>query len=167
MLGLPSPPSWGSFSHHPKHLRVGRALPCDAGQCDVSEQSHATLTHSLLGAESVPRPRTHSQLLASTLEWCNLTVQCQGTGKGAVNVTWRRDNGRQELGTDRSQLSPDGTTLRLALQPGTANATYTCTVSNPADQKVVPFDLQSICRSGGEGPGCFRDPSTLGYPWLG
>lgn len=133
----------------------------------MSEQSHATLTHSLFGAESVPRPRTHSQLLASTLEWCNLTLQCQGTGKGAVNVTWRRDNGRQELGTDRSQLSPDGTTLRLALQPGTANATYTCTVSNPADQKVVPFDLQSICRSGGEGPGCFRDPSTLGYPWLG
>uniref|UniRef100_A0A8C9F6X8 Ig-like domain-containing protein n=1 Tax=Pavo cristatus TaxID=9049 RepID=A0A8C9F6X8_PAVCR len=149
MLGLPSPPSWGPFSHHPKQLQAGCALHRDAGQCDVSEQSCAMLTHSLLGAESVPRPRTHSQLLASTLEWCNLTLQCQGTGKGAVNVTWRRDNGRQELGTDRSQLSPDGTTLRLALQPGTANATYTCTVSNPGSM-AIPWLSPFLCPPGGQ-----------------
>ncbi|KAI6073042.1 SLAM family member 8 [Aix galericulata] len=116
-----------------------------AGQGDVADP----VASPPLGAESVPSPRTRSQLLASTVEWCNLTLQCQGAGKGAVNVTWRRDNGRRELGADRTQLSPDGTTLRLALQPGTANATYACTVSNPADHKVVLFDLQSICRSGG------------------
>ncbi|XP_048784836.1 SLAM family member 8-like isoform X1 [Lagopus muta] len=134
-------------------LRIGALELGDSGVYGARIKLHPALVEdqsfNLSVYESVPRPRTHSQLLASTLEWCNLTLQCQGTGKGAVNVTWRRDNGRQELGTDRSQLSPDGTTLRLALQPGTANATYTCTVSNPADQKVVPFDLQSICRSGG------------------
>ncbi|XP_042749481.1 SLAM family member 8-like isoform X3 [Lagopus leucura] len=133
-------------------LRIGALELGDSGLYGARIKLHPALVEdqsfNLSVYESVPRPRTHSQLLASTLEWCNLTLQCQGTGKGAVNVTWRRDNGRQELGTDRSQLSPDGTTLRLALQPGTANATYTCTVSNPADQKVVPFDLQSICRSG-------------------
>lgn len=101
-------------------------------------------------AESVPSPRTRSQLLASTLEWCNLTLQCQGTGKGAVNVTWKRDNIIRDLTSDRHQLSPDGTTLRVALPPTAANVTYACTVSNPADQKVVLFDLQAICQSGGE-----------------
>lgn len=115
----------------------------------------------------MPSPRTRSQLLASTVEWCNLTLQCQGAGKGAVNVTWRRDNGRRELGADRTQLSPDGTTLRLALQPGTANATYACTVSNPADHKVVLFDLQSICRSGGEGAGAgAAPPGGAEHPWV-
>lgn len=100
----------------------------------------------------MPSPRTRSQLLASTLEWCNLTLQCQGAGKGAVNVTWKRDNVTRELPSDRHQLSPDGTTLRLALPPAAANGTYACTVSNPADHKVVLFDLQTICQSGGETP---------------
>ncbi|NXR33052.1 SLAF5 protein, partial [Zosterops hypoxanthus] len=101
--------------------------------------------------ESVPTPRTRSQLLASTLEWCNLTLQCQGSGKGAVNVTWQRDSLTWgQLGTGgRHQLSPDGTTLRVALPPTAANVTYTCTVSNPADRKVALFDLQSLCQGGG------------------
>lgn len=116
-----------------------------------SPPSRADL-HPPSDAESVPSPRTRSQLLASTLEWCNLTLQCQGAGKGAVNVTWKRDNVTRDLASDRHQLSPDGTTLRLALPPAAANGTYACTVSNPADQKVVLFDLQTICQSGGETP---------------
>ncbi|XP_066842265.1 SLAM family member 8-like isoform X5 [Anser cygnoides] len=134
-------------------LRIGGLELGDSGVYGARIKLHPALVEdqsfNLSVYESVPSPRTRSQLLASTVEWCNLTLQCQGAGKGAVNVTWRRDNGRRDLGTDRSQLSPDGTTLRLALQPGTANATYACTVSNPADQKVVLFDLQAICRSGG------------------
>lgn len=101
----------------------------------------------------MPKPRSGSQLLASTAEWCNLTLQCQGSGKGAVNVTWRQGATAAatagDLRPDRQQLSPDGTTLRLALQPGAPNATYACTVSNPADRRVVVFDLRAICRGGG------------------
>ncbi|XP_059727002.1 T-lymphocyte surface antigen Ly-9-like isoform X3 [Haemorhous mexicanus] len=110
--------------------------------------------------EAVPSPRTRSQLLASTLEWCNLTLQCQGSGRGAVNVTWRRDSLTWgQLGPGRHQLSPDGTTLRVALPPTATNVTYACTVSNPADHKVALFDLQSLCQGGG-GPSAF---STSGY----
>ncbi|XP_056366599.1 SLAM family member 5 isoform X2 [Oenanthe melanoleuca] len=110
--------------------------------------------------ESVPSPRTRSQLLASTLEWCNLTLQCQGSGRGAVNVTWRRDSlAWGELGTGWHRLSPDGTTLRVALPPAATNVTYTCTVSNPADRKVARFELQELCQGGG-GPSAF---STSGY----
>ncbi|KAM6999338.1 SLAM family member 8-like [Passerculus sandwichensis] len=117
-------------------------------------------TFNLSVYEAVPSPRTRSQLLASTLEWCNLTLQCQGSGRGAVNVTWRRDSLTWgQPGPGRHQLSPDGTTLRVALPPAATNVTYACTVSNPADQKVAEFDLQSLCQGGG-GPSAF---STSGY----
>ncbi|KAH1179917.1 SLAM family member 8-like isoform X1 [Mauremys mutica] len=98
--------------------------------------------------EPVPQPQIRSQLLASTLEGCNVTLQCQGSGKGNVSISWGRGNPVQELDPGRHQLSPDGRRLQLSLQPSSLNATYTCTVSNPVDQKIVSFDLQSICRSG-------------------
>ncbi|XP_077646687.1 uncharacterized protein LOC144248395 [Lonchura striata] len=105
--------------------------------------------------EAVPSPRTRSQLLASTLHWCNLTLQCQGSGHGAVNVSWAW----AEPGPAWHRLSPDGTTLRVALPPAATNATYACTVSNPADSKVALFHLHSLCQGAG-GHSAF---STSGY----
>ncbi|XP_054662169.1 SLAM family member 9-like isoform X3 [Grus americana] len=134
-------------------LRIGVLERGDSGVYGARLKLHPALVEDqsfhLSVYESVPSPRTRSQLLASTVEWCNLTLQCQGAGKGAVNVTWKRDNVIRDLTSDRHQLSPDGTTLRVALPPTAANVTYACTVSNPADQKVVLFDLQAICQSGG------------------
>ncbi|XP_061872328.1 SLAM family member 9-like isoform X2 [Colius striatus] len=134
-------------------LRIRALERGDSGVYGARLKLHPALVEdqafNLSVYESVPSPRTRSQLLASTLEWCNLTLQCQGAGKGAVNVTWKRDNIIRDLTSDSHQLSSDGTTLRVALPPTAANVTYTCTVSNPADQKVVLFDLQAICQSGG------------------
>ncbi|XP_067425672.1 SLAM family member 8-like [Emydura macquarii macquarii] len=98
--------------------------------------------------EPVPPPRIWSQLLTSTLEGCNVTLQCQGLGKGNVTISWGKGNPGQELDSGRHQISPDGRTLHLSLQPSSLNSTYTCTVSNPVDRKIVSFDLQSICQSG-------------------
>ncbi|NXL52336.1 SLAF8 protein, partial [Podilymbus podiceps] len=146
-------------------LKIGALERGDSGVYGARLKLHPALVEdqsfNLSVYESVPSPRTRSQLLASTLEWCNLTLQCQGTGKGAVNVTWKRDNVIRDLASDRHQLSPDGTTLRLALPPTAANGTYACTVSNPADQKVVLFDLQAICQSGGQ----TLAPRPRGVPW--
>ncbi|NWU73734.1 SLAF8 protein, partial [Pterocles burchelli] len=135
-------------------LRIGALERGDSGVYGARLKLHPALvedqTFNLSVYESVPSPRTRSQLLASTVDWCNLTLQCQGAGKGAVNVTWQRDNViRGDLASDRHQLSADGTTLRVALPPAATNVTYACTVSNPADQKIVLFDLRAICQSGG------------------
>ncbi|NWR40521.1 SLAF8 protein, partial [Tachuris rubrigastra] len=144
-------------------LRIRRLERGDSGVYGARIKLHPALvedqTFNLSVYESVPSPRTRSQLLASTVEWCNLTLQCQGSGKGAVNVTWKRDSLTWDLIPDRHQLSPDGTTLRVNLPPTAANVTYACTVSNPADQKVALFDLQTICQGGG-GQTSF---STSGY----
>ncbi|XP_075593145.1 SLAM family member 8-like isoform X3 [Balearica regulorum gibbericeps] len=137
-------------------LRIGVLEQGDSGVYGARIKLHPALVEDqsfhLAVYESVPSPRTRSQLLASTVEWCNLTLQCQGAGKGAVNVTWKRDNIIRDLTSDRHHLSQDGTTLRVALPPTAANVTYACTVSNPADQKVVLFDLQAICQSGAATP---------------
>ncbi|XP_062454014.1 SLAM family member 8-like isoform X2 [Rhea pennata] len=144
-------------------LRISALEPGDGGLYGARVKLLPAVVHdqsfNLSVFEAVPSPRTRSQLLASTAEWCNLTLQCQGSGKGAVNVTWRKGDAGRRPRSDHQQLSADGTTLRLALQPGAANASYACTVSNPADQKVVVFDLQTICRGGGA-PASF---STSGY----
>ncbi|KAM4880604.1 SLAM family member 8-like [Sylvia borin] len=145
-------------------LRIRELQPGDSGLFGARVKLQPALvddqSFNLTVYEAVASPRTRSQLVASTVDWCNLTLQCQGSGKGAVNVTWQRDSLTWgQLGPGgRHQLSPDGTTLRVALPPAAANVTYACTVSNPADRKVALFDLQSLCRGGG--PSAF---STSAY----
>ncbi|KAL8184868.1 UNVERIFIED_CONTAM: hypothetical protein K2H54_031303 [Gekko kuhli] len=103
----------------------------------------------LMVYEPVLTPRIQSQLISSTPSGCNVTLQCLSPGKGRVNVTWRKGNPIQDLGsTDKYQISPDGRTLRLSLQPTSLNTTYSCMASNPIEHKIVSFDLQRICQSG-------------------
>ncbi|XP_077172824.1 SLAM family member 5-like isoform X2 [Paroedura picta] len=99
--------------------------------------------------EPVLTPRIQSQLISSTPKGCNVTLQCLSPGKGRVNVTWRKGNPIQDLSsTDRYQVSPDGRTIQLFLQPTSLNTTYSCMASNPIEHKIVSFDLQRICQSG-------------------
>uniref|UniRef100_A0A8B9F419 Ig-like domain-containing protein n=1 Tax=Amazona collaria TaxID=241587 RepID=A0A8B9F419_9PSIT len=151
-------------------LRISALQRGDSGVYGARVKLHPAMVEdqffNLSIYESVPSPRTRSQLLASTLEWCNVTLQCQGSGKGAVNVTWKQDNIEWERSSERHQLSPDGTTLRLWLPPAATNGTLACTVSNPADRRVVLFDLGAICQAGGEprAPRSGRDRSGSRSP---
>ncbi|XP_044846597.1 SLAM family member 6-like [Mauremys mutica] len=96
----------------------------------------------------VPVPEIESHSLSSTAAGCNVTLQCQVSGREEVNVSWSSGNPPRDLGDlERYQLTPDGRTLRLSLQPNPPDSTFTCTVSNPMDQKSVSFNLQSICQS--------------------
>lgn len=105
----------------------------------------------LLHAEPVPAPRVHCQLLGSTPEWCNVTLHCQAPSQAAVNVTWGTGSPPRPLRFELHQLSVDGRSLRLALPPSAWNATYTCSISNPADRKSASFDLHATCLWEGEG----------------
>ncbi|XP_054829665.1 uncharacterized protein LOC129325785 [Eublepharis macularius] len=109
--------------------------------------------------EPVLTPRIKSQLVSSTPSGCNVTLQCLSPGKGPVNVTWRKGNPIRDLGSaDRYQVSPDGRTLQLSLQPTSLNTTYSCMASNPVEHKIVSFDLQRICQSGGTGGNPAQNP---------
>ncbi|XP_034612854.1 SLAM family member 8-like [Trachemys scripta elegans] len=103
--------------------------------------------------EPVPMPEIKSHSLSSPAAGCNVTLQCQVSGREEVNVSWSRGNPPRDLGDPkRYQLSPDGRTLHLSLQPNLPDSTFTCTASNPVDQKNISLDLQSICQSGGAAP---------------
>ncbi|XP_053866719.1 signaling lymphocytic activation molecule-like [Malaclemys terrapin pileata] len=110
--------------------------------------------------EPVPTPEIKSHLLSSTAAGCNVTLQCQVSGREEVNVSWSRGNPPRDLGDPkRYQLSPDGRTFHLSLQPNLMNSTFTCTASNPMDQQSISLDLQSICQS--------RDTATDTAMWMG
>ncbi|KAM9114181.1 CD48 antigen-like [Pangshura tecta] len=103
--------------------------------------------------EPVPAPEIKSHSLSSTAAGCNVTLQCQVSGREEVNVSWSRGNPPRDLGDlERYQLTPNGRTLRLSVQPDPPDSTFTCTASNPVDQKNISLDLQSICQSGGAVP---------------
>uniref|UniRef100_A0A8C4VVI4 Ig-like domain-containing protein n=1 Tax=Gopherus evgoodei TaxID=1825980 RepID=A0A8C4VVI4_9SAUR len=99
--------------------------------------------------EPVPVPEIKSHSLFSTAAGCNVTLQCEVSGREEVNVSWRRGNPPRDLGNlERYQLTPDGRTLHLSLQPNPLDSTFTCMASNPMDQKNISLYLQSICQSG-------------------
>ncbi|XP_032647950.1 SLAM family member 6-like [Chelonoidis abingdonii] len=98
--------------------------------------------------EPVPAPEIKSHSLSNTAAGCNVTLQCEVSVREEVNVSWRRGNPPQDLGNlERYQLTPDGRTLHLSLQPNPPDSTFTCTASNPGDQKSISLDLQSMCQS--------------------
>nr|XP_042699192.1 SLAM family member 8-like isoform X2 [Chrysemys picta bellii] len=110
--------------------------------------------------EPVPAPEMKSHSLSSPAAGCNVTLQCQVSGREEVNISWSRGNPPRNLGDpERYQLSPDGRTLHLSLQRNLTDSTFTCTASNPVDQKNISLDLQSICQSG--------DTTTDTAMWMG
>ncbi|XP_044847135.1 T-lymphocyte surface antigen Ly-9-like isoform X2 [Mauremys mutica] len=118
--------------------------------------------------EPVPVPEIKSHSLSSTAAGCNVTLQCQVSGREKVNVSWSSGNPPRDLGDlERYQLTPDGRTLRLSLQPDLLNSTFTCTASNPVDQKNVSLYLQSICQSGGAAPSPCHWKAIIGALFLG
>ncbi|KAM9114683.1 T-lymphocyte surface antigen Ly-9-like [Pangshura tecta] len=111
--------------------------------------------------EPVPAPEIKSHSLSSTAAGCNVTLQCQVSGREEVNVSWSSGNPPRDPGDlERYQVTPDGRTLRLSLQPDPPDSTFTCTASNPVDQKNVSLDLQSICPSRGTSAKALRGVYT-------
>uniref|UniRef100_A0A8C8ST01 Ig-like domain-containing protein n=1 Tax=Pelusios castaneus TaxID=367368 RepID=A0A8C8ST01_9SAUR len=97
--------------------------------------------------EPVPEPKIWSVSPSSTSEGCNVTLQCEVSGRENMTVSWRRGNPPQDLSySERYQLAPDGRTLNLSLQPSPPDSTFTCTASNPVSQRSVSVDLQSVCQ---------------------
>ncbi|XP_024054166.1 signaling lymphocytic activation molecule-like [Terrapene carolina triunguis] len=118
--------------------------------------------------EPVPAPEIESHSLSSPAAGCNVTLQCQVSGREEVNISWSRGNPPRNLGdSKRYQLSPDGRTLHLSLQPNLMDSTFTCTASNPVDQKNISLDLQSICQSGGAAPSPCHWKAIIGALFLG
>ncbi|XP_075764420.1 uncharacterized protein LOC142819719 [Pelodiscus sinensis] len=100
--------------------------------------------------EPVPVPEIRNHSLSSTAAGCNVTLECLVPVREGVNISWTRGSPLRDLGDlERYQLSPEGRSLQLSLQLNPPESNFTCTASNPADQKSSSFVLPSICQSKG------------------
>ncbi|XP_053133840.1 SLAM family member 5-like isoform X2 [Hemicordylus capensis] len=99
--------------------------------------------------EPVPEPKILYNL-TRTPDRCNVTLQCQVSGNGGFNVTWKRGDrplrAWEEGPGGWYQLSGNGRDLRLLLwPPSSSDSDFSCQVSNPADCKQSLVNLRSIC----------------------
>ncbi|XP_058395492.1 SLAM family member 5-like [Diceros bicornis minor] len=106
----------------------------------------------LIVYEPVPHPQILVRSLSITAGWCNVTLDCRAADvTGDLNVTWESKGLPREL-KERGMLGPttNSWTLIVSLPLSQPNASLTCEVSNPKDQKNVTSDLQEVCAHGAE-----------------
>ncbi|XP_077202846.1 V-set and immunoglobulin domain-containing protein 10-like [Paroedura picta] len=139
------------------HLSWGPGSSSSTFTCLLSspvEQKAASLDLLSIcqSAEPLPDPRIRAQLVSKTTEGCNVTLQCLAPGPGSFNISWESGKfqlGALQEGSERHRLSAEGPDLRLSWRFPSSDATFTCLVSNPVDQKKASLDLASICQSEG------------------
>ncbi|XP_048365052.1 T-lymphocyte surface antigen Ly-9-like isoform X1 [Sphaerodactylus townsendi] len=94
--------------------------------------------------EPVPDPEIRPHLVSRTAEVCNVTLHCLGSEKGGIEVSWERGNSSDQPGVPEEGSDAD---LHVSWRPDSLDSTFTCLLSNPADQKSASLDLANICRS--------------------
>uniref|UniRef100_A0ACB8G6P3 Uncharacterized protein n=1 Tax=Sphaerodactylus townsendi TaxID=933632 RepID=A0ACB8G6P3_9SAUR len=98
--------------------------------------------------EPVPDPEIRPHLVSRTAEVCNVTLHCLASEKRGIEVSWKRGNSSDQPGVPEEGSDTD---LHVSWRPNSLDSTFTCLLSNPADQKSASLDLASICRSEDDG----------------
>uniref|UniRef100_A0A7D9NKW5 Ig-like domain-containing protein n=1 Tax=Xenopus tropicalis TaxID=8364 RepID=A0A7D9NKW5_XENTR len=90
--------------------------------------------------DPVPTPDIKMEMEQISPDWCNFTLHCSApTNPSALSYSWMyRHKGRY-------QPYPNGTTIRVSLQPESWDGEYLCLVQNPADQKNVSIAPREFC----------------------
>nr|XP_012623113.1 SLAM family member 5-like [Microcebus murinus] len=109
--------------------------------------------------DPVPHPHILAQSPSIAAGWCNVTLECRAPGATRdLNVTWESRGLPLELeqrGTPGPAL--DCWTLVVSLPLSQPNASFTCVIRNPMDQKTVTRDVGDICDQDSHG----RDMARL------
>nr|XP_060614105.1 SLAM family member 8 [Anolis sagrei ordinatus] len=104
--------------------------------------------------DPVPVPQVLHQTVSNSSTSCNVTLECWLSEKAGLSISWRIGNDLRTLEGSSGwyQLSSDGWRLHVSMGSNAADSSFTCLVSNPADQKKASFDLLSVCSLEGDGP---------------
>uniref|UniRef100_A0A803J3G7 T-lymphocyte surface antigen Ly-9 n=1 Tax=Xenopus tropicalis TaxID=8364 RepID=A0A803J3G7_XENTR len=98
------------------------------------------LSFTLTVYEPVPTPDIKMEMEQISPDWCNFTLHCSApTNPSALSYSWMyRHKGRY-------QPYPNGTTIRVSLQPESWDGEYLCLVQNPVGQNYVSITAREIC----------------------
>ncbi|XP_037355208.1 uncharacterized protein LOC119235760 [Talpa occidentalis] len=135
-------------------LRMENLTPEDSGRYRAGAQltggRGSTHGFQLTVYEPVPLPQIMTESLSLTPDWCNVTLECRTTGdRESLSVTWESQGllGGLERRTPPGP-APSSWTLAVSLTLSQPNASLTCVVSNPVDQKNATKDLGEVCVPG-------------------
>nr|XP_012623114.1 SLAM family member 9-like isoform X1 [Microcebus murinus] len=159
-------PTWFSFQDKFKQrvqvpnlasLRISNLCLEDSGhyraQARLTEGREVLQFFHLTVYDPVPHPHILAQSPSIAAGWCNVTLECRAPGATRdLNVTWESRGLPLELrqrGTPGPAL--DSWTLAASLPLSQPNASFTCVVSNPMDQKTVTRDVGDICAQDSSG----------------
>ncbi|XP_060057650.1 SLAM family member 5-like isoform X2 [Erinaceus europaeus] len=138
-------------------LRIERLTREDSGQYRAQVLLSGGTTFEQVFLLTVYEPLMPPQILvvspSITTDWCNVTLLCRVTGTtGDLNVTWESKGLPRELNPGgASGPAPHSWTLPVSLPQSQPNASVTCVVSNPVDQKMATKDLGQVCSLGSDG----------------
>ncbi|XP_012513932.1 PREDICTED: SLAM family member 9-like [Propithecus coquereli] len=122
-------------------------------QARLTEGREVMQVFHLTVYEPVPHPHILAQSPSIGPGWCNVTLECRAPGATRdLNVTWESRGLPVELeqrGTPGPAL--DSWTLAASLPLSQPQASFTCVVSNPMDQKTATKDLGDICAQDSHG----------------
>ncbi|XP_017951991.2 T-lymphocyte surface antigen Ly-9 isoform X1 [Xenopus tropicalis] len=98
------------------------------------------MSFTLTVYEPVPTPDIKMEMEQISPDWCNFTLHCSApTNPSALSYSWMyRHKGRY-------QPYPNGTTIRVSLQPESWDGEYLCLVQNPVGQNYVSITAREIC----------------------
>ncbi|XP_031747673.1 SLAM family member 5-like [Xenopus tropicalis] len=105
-----------------------------------TDEETKRLTFNLTVYEPVPTPDIKMEMEQISPDWCNFTLHCSApTNPSALSYSWMyRHKGRY-------QPYPNGTTIRVSLQPESWDGEYLCLVQNPADQNNASIAPREFC----------------------
>ncbi|KAM9686370.1 SLAM family member 9-like isoform 2-T3 [Trichechus inunguis] len=111
----------------------------------------------LMVYETIPLPQVLTKYLSTTHGWCNVTLECNVSARATenLNIIWESKGLLKDL-EQRETPRPDtdpwtlAVSLPLSQPQSKLNASITCVVSNPKDQKNATLDLGEVCVRVGE-----------------
>ncbi|XP_023372260.1 SLAM family member 9-like isoform X2 [Otolemur garnettii] len=151
--------NFGPDSGYIRILEVSRDDQSPSGQyrADVTLTGGAGFAQifHLMVYEPVPHPHIQAGSPFITSDWCNVTLECNVTVESRTSgttqnltVTWKSRD-LEQRGAPGPALN--SWTLAVSLPQRQPNASFTCVVSNPVDQKAATKDLRDICAQGSGG----------------
>ncbi|XP_040840105.1 SLAM family member 5-like isoform X2 [Ochotona curzoniae] len=132
-------------------LMIESLIPQDSGQYRVQAMHTGGLSYNQVFYLSVYEPVPAPHLMASSTSlmsgWCNVTLECRVTeAMEDLNVTWESTGLNEELKCGGTLgRAPISWTLDVSLPMSQPNASLSCVVSNPVDQKNATLELGDIC----------------------
>ncbi|XP_064330863.1 SLAM family member 5-like isoform X2 [Phalacrocorax carbo] len=100
----------------------------------------------------VQAPEIQHQLLSSSTQGCNVSLQCRVPDGSGAEAAWQLGS---SLWAEWGELREDKRTLLLAVPATAFNSCYTCVARNPISERNVSICLDTLCQQQGKTP-----PST-------